>query len=142
MSNRSTSTATTSRSHDSCRKKTWQRVPGRQPAFRAPICLSSLKVYGLTAPDRALLWIHDPLAFRIAGGKAERGPEQGAASVNVTGLADGEYVVQWWDTIRGEVVRQDTGRVRRSDHFGYGLELKPPSFWKDIAARVTRKETR
>jgi hypothetical protein len=102
----------------------------------------SLNVYGLTAADRALLWIHDPLAFRIVEGKSQRGPGQAAASLNVTGLADGEYVIQWWDTIRGENLRQDTGQVRRSDHFGYGLELKPPSFWKDIAARITRKETR
>ncbi len=99
----------------------------------------SLKLYGLAAPDRALLWIHDPLGFRIVDGKPERGSSQSAASLNVTGLADGEYVVQWWDTLRGQVLREDAGRVRSSDHFGYGLELKPPPFWRDIAARVTRK---
>ena len=101
---------------------------------------ATLNVYGLSSPDRALIWIHDPLAFRIVDGKAERGPSQTAASLNVTGLADGEYGIDWWDTIRGEILRQDTGRVRRSNHFGYGLELKPPPFWRDIAVRVTRKD--
>jgi len=102
----------------------------------------TLAVYGLAAPDRALLWIHDPLGFRIADGKPERGPGQSAASLNVTGLADGEYTIDWWDTIRGEIIRQDTGQVRRSNHFGYGLDLKPPPFWRDIAARVTRKDSK
>jgi len=67
----------------------------------------TLNVYGLAAPDRMLLWIHDPLAFRIVNGKSERGPEQTAASLNVTGLADGEYAVEWWDTMRGGVVHRD-----------------------------------
>lgn len=102
----------------------------------------SLQLYGLAAPDRALLWIHDPLAFRIVDGKPESGPSQRNASLNVTGLADGEYVIAWWDTIHGRIVRQDGGRVRASDHFGYGLELLPPPFWGDIAARVTRKDKR
>ena len=97
----------------------------------------TLNVYGLAAPDRMLLWIHDPLAFRIVNGKSERGPEQTAASLNVTGLADGEFVVEWWDTMRGGVVHRDAGPVRRSNHFGYGLELRPPPFWRDIAASVT-----
>jgi hypothetical protein len=101
----------------------------------------SLRVYGLVSQDRALLWIHDPLAFRITGGKAERGPEQAAASMNVIGLGDGEYEVEWWDTERGTVLRRDQGRARASNHFGYGLELKPPPFWGDIAARVIRRAT-
>jgi hypothetical protein len=100
----------------------------------------TLNVYGLAAPDRMLLWIHDPLAFRIAGGKPERGPETTSASLNVTGLGDGLYAVEWWDTMRGIVISRETGRVRASNHFGYGLELKPPPFWKDIAVRVTRKQ--
>ena len=40
---------------------------------------------------------------------------------------------------RGEILRRDAGRVRHSNHFGYGLELKTPPFWADIAARVIRQ---
>jgi hypothetical protein len=109
------------------------------PALSRPNLPVTLRLYGLVAPDRALLWVHDPLGFRIVAGKAERGPEQAAASLNVIGLADGEYVVEWWDTVRGGVVRRDEGRVRSSNHFGYGLELKPPPFQRDIAARVVKK---
>jgi hypothetical protein len=98
----------------------------------------SLRVYGLVAKDRALLWLHDPLAFRVVDGKPVRGPNQAGASANVIGLDDGAYEVDWWDTTTGEVVRKEKGTVRHLRHFGYGLELKPPEFWGDIAARVAR----
>ncbi len=117
-------------------------LPARQwaaPGLSRPNLPVSLALYGLVATDRALIWIHDPLAFRIVDGKPQRGPAQPSASLNFTGLADGEYLIDWWDTLKGEVVRRDSGHVRRSNHFGYGLEVKPPPFWGDIAARVTRK---
>jgi hypothetical protein len=116
--------------------RNWSRVGLSRPSL--PV---TLNVHGLAAPDRMLLWIHDPLAFRILDGAAVKGPAQDAASLNVTGLADGEYAIEWWDTARGGILRRDTGRVRRSRHFGYGLELKPPPFWGDIAARVVRAAT-
>ncbi|MGE5647464.1 MAG: DUF5060 domain-containing protein [Acidobacteriota bacterium] len=88
----------------------------------------SVRVYGLVADDQALLWLHDPL----------RGPAVPAASVNVIGLGDGDYEIEWWDTAKGEIIRNDRGDVRHLRHFGYGLELKPPEFRGDIAARVMR----
>ncbi|MCZ2152334.1 MAG: hypothetical protein LC114_00295, partial [Bryobacterales bacterium] len=97
-----------------------------------------LALYGPVAPDRALLWIHDPLGFRVIDGKPNRGGPQAGASLNVRGLDDGRYTIEWWDTRRGEVIRRDKGNVRHSRHFGYGLELAPPAFEYDIAARVVR----
>ena len=99
----------------------------------------SLSVYGLVAPDRALLWIHDPLAFRIIGGKAVRGPAQSGASANVVGLAEGDYDIEWWSTTRGEVITRDTRDVRPLRHFGYGIQLDIPGFWGDVAARIIRR---
>lgn len=113
----------------------WKQVRLSRPNL--PV---SLNVYGLAASDRALVWIHDPLAFRIAGGKVERGGPQAAASVNFTGLGDGEYIIQWWDPSGGGVTREDAGRVRAADHFGYGLTLTPPPFQGDIAAKVFRRD--
>lgn len=95
-------------------------------------------VYGLVAEDRALVWIHDPLAFRILGGKTVRGESQAAASVNLAGLGDGEYEIDWWNTSEGVTIRRDRANVRHLRHFGHGLEMKPPEFWGDIAARVVR----
>jgi len=114
--------------------RTWS--PPHESRPNLPV---SLVAYGLVARDRALLWIHDPLGFRVVDGKPTSGPAQVSASLNVVGLDDGDYVVEWWDTLQGKMVRQDTGLVNHSNHFGYGLELKPPEFWRDIAARVVRK---
>lgn len=111
----------------------WKRpVPAR------PNLPVTLRVYGLVAEDRALLWIHDPLAFRIQDGKAQRGPDQSGASLNVAGLPDGDYRIDWWDTSTGEVIRTDRADVRHLRHFGYGLELAPPDFWGDIAAKIEK----
>ena len=111
----------------------WKPVGLSRPSLPA-----ALKVYGIAADDTALVWIHDPLAFRIVDGKALRGPAQTQASVNVVGLADGDYRIEWWDTNAGKVVRADQGDVKHLRHFGYGLELKPPEFWSDIAAKIRR----
>jgi hypothetical protein len=96
-----------------------------------------LNVYGLVSENRALIWIHDPLAFRVIDRQPVRGPKQTSASANVVGLADGNYEIEWWDTSTGDVIRRDKGSVRHLRHFGYGLELRIPEFWGDIAARVT-----
>jgi hypothetical protein len=109
----------------------WKLVKLSRPSL--PV---SLNAYGLVAEDRALIWIHDPLAFRVKDRKPVRGPKQVGASVNIIGLADGHYEVEWWDTTTGDVIRKDKGNGRLLRHFGYGLELKPPEFWGDIAARV------
>lgn len=99
----------------------------------------SINVYGESGGDRALLWVHDPLAFRIIDGKGVRGPSQARVKANIAPLEDGDYTVEWWDTTTGDVVRTDPGVVNHLTDFGYGLELTPPEFWGDIAARVIKK---
>lgn len=111
----------------------WARVGLSRPNI--PV---GLRVYGLTGGDRALVWLHDPLAFQVDGGKVITGPDQTGASANIVGLEDGEYRIEWWDTEAGKPVRTDVGSVRHSSHFGYGLELEPPAFRADIAARIER----
>jgi len=100
---------------------------------------ASLRVYGVTAKDRALVWLHDPLAFRVVDGKVVTGPVQEGASADIVGLEDGDYRIEWWDTATGKVLRTDTGKVRHMNDFGYGLLLKPPAFQSDIAACIERQ---
>ena len=114
------------------------RGSGSAPALARPNLPVSLRVYGLVAKDRALLWIHDPLAFRIMAGKAVRGPSQNGGSANVAGLDEGAYEIEWWNTATGEIVARDRRDVRPQRHFGYGIELKIPEFQGDIAARILR----
>jgi hypothetical protein len=111
----------------------WKPVKISRPSLPC-----TLRVYGLAAPDRALVWIHDPLAFQVKGGKAEKGPSQEKASLNVTGPDEGMYRIEWVDTMTGEPVGKDQQPLRPLRHFGYGIELNPPPFWGDIAARITR----
>jgi len=113
---------------------TWQPIRLSRPNLAV-----SLNLYGLAAKDRALVWIHDPLAFRIVGGQGIRGPGQKDATANFVGLSDGTYEVEWWDSASGAVLKRDQETVNHLNHFGYGLELKPPPFWGDIAAKIVRK---
>ncbi|NBV21662.1 MAG: DUF5060 domain-containing protein [Proteobacteria bacterium] len=99
----------------------------------------NLNVYGLAAPDRALVWVHDPLAFRVIKGQPERGPAQSEASLNVAGLEPGNYKIDFISTTTGEIVGTDSQPVKPMRHFGYGIELKLPKFWGDIAVRVIRQ---
>ena len=101
----------------------------------------TLVAYGLAAPDRALIWLHDTHGYRAEGGKIEPGPSRKDASVNVEGLAEGNYRIEWWDTRTGEVIAKENQPVRPLRHFGYGLELRPPEFQGDIAAKVIRQGT-
>jgi hypothetical protein len=97
-----------------------------------------LNVYGLVAADRALLWIHDPLAWRVVDQKPVQGPHQSSASANIVGLDAGDYDIEWWNTSTGEIIARDSKDVRPLRHFGHGIELTIPEFWGDIAARVIR----
>jgi hypothetical protein len=99
----------------------------------------TLVTYGLAAPDRALIWIHDTVAHRVVDGKPEIGPSRKSAGVNVEGLAEGNYRIEFWDTKTGEIVGSDSQPVKPLRHFGYGIELKPPEFHGDIAAKVIRQ---
>ena len=96
-------------------------------------------VYGLAVAERALIWIHDPMAFQIVEDKPVKGPAQRSASCNILGLGDGRYTIEWFDTSTGQVVRRDSAEVNHLTHFGYGIDLKPPQFWGDIAARIIRE---
>jgi len=109
----------------------WKPVRPARPS--QPV---SLNVYGLAAGDRALVWIHDPLAWRVVKGQVERGPAQKGAGVNVTGLDEGHYRIEWWSTSTGELLGTDSQPVRPLRHFGHGIELNPPEFWGDVAARI------
>ena len=117
----------------------WAAYRWAQVGISRPNLPVTLNVYGLAVAERALIWIHDPLAFQIVEGKPVKGPAQRSASCNILGLGDGRYTMQWFDTSTGQVVRRDSAEVNHLTHFGYGIELKPPQFWGDIAARIIRE---
>ncbi|HLF94437.1 MAG TPA: hypothetical protein VJB14_13320 [Planctomycetota bacterium] len=113
----------------------WKRVGIARPS--QPV---SLNVYGLAAGDRALVWVHDPLAWRVLKGQAVKGEKQSGASVNVTGLDEGNYKVEFFDTTTGGIVGSDSQPARPLRHFGRGLDLQLPDFWGDVAVRITKRK--
>jgi hypothetical protein len=56
-----------------------------------------------------------------------------ALPISLTGVADGTWSVEWWDTLAGK--RVATGDVTAS---GGALQLAPPAFQADIAARLKK----
>ncbi len=112
----------------------WQPMQTTRPSL--PV---SLQVYGLAAPDRALVWIHDPLAYRVVKGQPQRGPAQTDASLNVAGLCPGNYKILYINATTGEIADTDSQPVRPQRHFGYGIELNPPKFWGDVAVKIIRQ---
>jgi hypothetical protein len=114
----------------------WPAHSWRAVKLSRPSDPVTLQAYGLVTDDRGLIWVHDPLAFRVIEGEAEKGPSQAGTSLNVVGLADGNYKIEWWDTSTGKILRLDQGNVDHLRHYGYGLELEPPEFWGDIAVKV------
>jgi hypothetical protein len=69
----------------------------------------------------------------------ERGPKQVGASVNIAGLDEGHYGIEFWDTKSGKVIGTDSQSVRPLRHFGYGIQLQLPEFQGDIAVRIIRR---
>ncbi|HNR98616.1 MAG TPA: cellulase family glycosylhydrolase [Planctomycetota bacterium] len=89
------------------------------------------RAFGVAAPRRALVWLLDS-AYDWPNGAMDEDPAPctGAAAV-FTGLADGAYRVEWWDTAAGKPVLTEEARVA-----GGRLALAPPPFRLDIAARI------
>ena len=55
-------------------------------------------------------------------------------TVTVEGLEPGTYTVQWWDTVEGKAVKEDSATPA-----GGRLQINIPAFARDIAAKVVRR---
>jgi len=53
--------------------------------------------------------------------------------LTLSGIADGAYKVEWWDTFEGKVVKRDKGAAKNGS-----LQLKIPEFTKDIACKIRK----
>jgi hypothetical protein len=54
-------------------------------------------------------------------------------AVTLEGLEPGAYKVEWWDTLAGKVIKQETAQADAG-----GLKLAAPAFTRDVACKVTR----
>lgn len=83
--------------------------------------------------DTTVLWIHNALSTWAAEkARTALKPISGATSAAL-GLPGGVYRVQWWDSWRGQPLRQEVVRARSGR-----VPLRLPVFEHDLAAVLTR----
>ena len=90
---------------------------------------------GLAAEDQMILWVHNRKStWRTAfDGKTLEDPDP-ADPQRADDFANGSWRVEWWDTFKGVVLQTDQARAESG-----ALRLTPPSFDRDLAARLTKQ---
>lgn len=90
--------------------------------------------FGLASRTEALVWLLDR-ACDWPDGAAEASPKPVAgARVTLTGVDDGAWSVEWWDTLTGKRVAEQGAAAA-----GGALTLVAPEFQADIAARLRKR---
>ena len=95
---------------------------------------SQVQPVGLRASDRAWLWLfaHDASwASVVSRGKQPKSNSR--VGIRLAGMPEGAYEVQWWDTRKGTVIRQDAASAKSGL-----LQLCAPDFVGDIACAARR----
>ncbi len=93
-----------------------------------------LRVLGYQGSDRAYLWLsHQDVAWWNLVVTGQQPQEIAAATLEIEGLAPGEYAVQWWDTRQGVCI--ETHRVR-CEHDR--LSVPMPAMCSDVACKIVR----
>ncbi|HEY5912598.1 MAG TPA: hypothetical protein VJA21_18510 [Verrucomicrobiae bacterium] len=90
--------------------------------------------FGVASREHALVWLLDRACDWPDGAMTPNPPPVSGAKVALTGLDDGPWAVEWWDTLSGKRVAASETTVS-----GRSLQLEPPSFQTDIAARLKKK---
>jgi hypothetical protein len=88
---------------------------------------------GLAAEGRMIVWVHSRQSTWRAAFDGKTPDSQDHLSVNVATTSQASWRVEWWDTFRGVVLRTDEVRPESGV-----LRLSPPSFDRDLAARLTK----
>jgi hypothetical protein len=93
-----------------------------------------LRVMGLAAADRVLLWAQNTRHtwFRVRDGG--RIPGVAPTCLGLKGLADGMWTVQLWDTHEGEMLRTAFATVTDGR-----LSLELPRIERDVAVKLIRR---
>jgi len=89
--------------------------------------------FGVAAHDEALVWLLDRACDWPQGAMVATPPPVAGAQVTLTGLDNGPWSVEWWDTLTGR--RLGAGQATVS---GGSLRLEPPDFQVDTAARLKK----
>jgi hypothetical protein len=89
--------------------------------------------FGVAASDEAIVWLLDRVCDWPDGAMEASPAPVTNAKVTLVGVDDGVWSIEWWDPLAGK-------RLAASEATASGgvLQLAPPAFQVDIAARLRR----
>ncbi|MBI3922683.1 MAG: DUF5060 domain-containing protein [Armatimonadetes bacterium] len=117
----------------------WFYVSYRLPSYRRRTD-PGLQIFGLKSESRqarglaAMLWIKDERYNWFNHNQGEQLNEIPPTEFTLSGLKDGGYEVQWWDTYTGEVSRTESASAH-----GGKLTVPVPKLMKDVACKIFRR---
>lgn len=86
---------------------------------------------GLRSEKAVLLWLHHRQSTWRAVLDGKQPEALSDLRATLSGLPDGAWRVEWWDTYTGAVIRTDAAVAKRGE-----IELAAPAFARDVAAVV------
>jgi hypothetical protein len=89
---------------------------------------------GLTADDAMIIWVHNRKSTWRTAFDGETPEPQDKLTLSIPTTSNGSWQVEWWDTFKGVVLQTDQAKAESGV-----LRLTPPSFDRDLAARLTKK---
>ncbi|MDH7568307.1 MAG: DUF5060 domain-containing protein [Armatimonadota bacterium] len=92
-----------------------------------------LEVMGLHCEDYLLLWARNPQFIWIFDREGRALEEQGEGLLTLSGVADGNYAVTWWETTTGEALARQTARAA-----GGKISLRTPPITRSAAAKAVK----
>ena len=110
------------------------RVPWTTAGFQpveATASAPQLRVMGLRGKGLTLLWLHNRTHTWWNVVEKQPIPAIENAAVTLTGLADGDYRVEWWDTWKGGIARKEQRRAERG-----ALTLDVGTLPRDVAVKL------
>lgn len=93
----------------------------------------SVAPFGVAAHDEVFVWLLDKACDWPDGAEKADPPALIDANLALTGIDDGTWSVQWWDTLAGKPVADSEVQVT-----GGKVVLTPPAFQADIAAHLQK----
>jgi len=90
--------------------------------------------FGVASHNAALVWLLDRACDWPDGALVADPPPVVGAKVKLTGVEDGPWSVEWWDTLTGKRLAQGEVSARSG-----ALLLEAPAFRADIAARLKKR---
>lgn len=95
----------------------------------------NLNLWGMRAGPRVLVWLQNRDSTWVNhAGDGDVG-QVDAFRFQLTDLADGPYRVQWWETWKGRILREDEAQAT-----GGRLTIEVPPLRTDVALKVLKKQ--